>query len=135
MISSGGSPCPVCERTRGLCYDCRGDLKRQIERRMEREGITHFILPARKSSQEATEGTEGDRSKGKGLWRRVCRRVECWMGLHHWTCAAQLGIPATKEQLAGGVAGFYDYARMFCEDCGVGAKPVSDAARARRGRE
>lgn len=37
---------------------------------------------------------------------------------HDWTCAAAEGIPATPEQLASGIEGFYDYAKMYCKRCG-----------------
>ena len=37
---------------------------------------------------------------------------------HDWTCDAAEGIPATPEQLATGIEGFYDYAKMYCKRCG-----------------
>lgn len=37
---------------------------------------------------------------------------------HDWTCAAAEGIPATPEQLANGIDGFYSYAKMYCKRCG-----------------
>lgn len=37
---------------------------------------------------------------------------------HKWTCAAEQNLPPTKEQLAGGVNGFMDYAKMYCTRCG-----------------
>ena len=37
---------------------------------------------------------------------------------HDWTCAAAEGVQATPEQLANGVDGFYDYAKMYCKRCG-----------------
>jgi len=37
---------------------------------------------------------------------------------HDWTCAAAEGIPATPEQLTNGIEGFYDYAKMYCKQCG-----------------
>jgi len=36
---------------------------------------------------------------------------------HNWTCAADEGKPATAAQLAAGLAGFKDYATMYCKDC------------------
>lgn len=39
-------------------------------------------------------------------------------GNHEWTCAAAEGIPATREQIHGGLLGFYDYAKMYCKRCG-----------------
>jgi hypothetical protein len=41
----------------------------------------------------------------------------CWLS-HDWTCADMEGIPATKEQLEGGVDGFVDYAKLYCRRCG-----------------
>lgn len=38
--------------------------------------------------------------------------------MHNWTCATEQGIPATTEQLKGGAAGFWDYSKMYCKDCG-----------------
>jgi len=40
------------------------------------------------------------------------------LGLHNWTCAADEGILATQEQLNSGLDGFWDYAKMYCKDCG-----------------
>jgi len=37
---------------------------------------------------------------------------------HNWTCAAQEGIKPSEEQLQNGVDGFFDYAKMYCKDCG-----------------
>ena len=48
----------------------------------------------------------------KVIW--VCR---IW-GMHTWTCAAEQGKPPTPEQVAGGIKGFWDYARMYCARCG-----------------
>lgn len=42
---------------------------------------------------------------------------------HDWTCNANEGIPATAEQLQAGVAGFFDYARMWCRRCGKVYQP------------
>ena len=43
----------------------------------------------------------------------------CWIWKDHdWTSACQKGIPPTTEQLKGGVEGFYDYAKMYCDRCG-----------------
>lgn len=114
----------TCERDRELCRDCRDYLKERIGRQLALEGpdfiqrengVTHFVMKARTERKEPPKGGTPARP---GFWRTLCRRIECWMGLHHWTCAAALGIPPTKEQLNGGVTGFWDYARMFCEDCG-----------------
>lgn len=37
---------------------------------------------------------------------------------HDWTCAAEQNIPPTAKQLADGVDGFFDYAKMYCRRCG-----------------
>lgn len=37
---------------------------------------------------------------------------------HDWTCAAEQGIAPTKKQVADGVYGFFDYAKMYCRRCG-----------------
>jgi hypothetical protein len=39
------------------------------------------------------------------------------MDSHEWTSNAQQGIPPTPEQLKS-VAGFWDYATMYCKRCG-----------------
>lgn len=41
----------------------------------------------------------------------------CLIGDHDWTCAAEQGIPPTKEQAEGGLAGFYSYATGYCKRC------------------
>lgn len=47
----------------------------------------------------------------------------CWFWQNHdWTCAAEQGIEPTPKQLADGVAGFYDYATMYCKRCGTVSK-------------
>ena len=43
--------------------------------------------------------------------------LTCWSLGHDWTCAAEQNIPPTKKQLEGGVAGFHDYATMYCKRC------------------
>ena len=42
---------------------------------------------------------------------------------HDWTCAHDEGIPATEAQLAAGVDGFMDYAKMYCKRCKHVYKP------------
>ena len=42
--------------------------------------------------------------------------------LHKWTCDAEKGIPPTKEQLENNITGFYDYAKMYCDRCGIESK-------------
>jgi len=36
---------------------------------------------------------------------------------HKWTCANEEGIEPTDKQVAAGLAGFYDYAKMYCDRC------------------
>jgi len=46
--------------------------------------------------------------------------VQCKLfGLHDWTCAREQGIPATQDQISGGVQGFTNYAKLYCKDCGT----------------
>lgn len=55
-----------------------------------------------------------------GVWRFVVKVFMCKiMQSHDWTSAAQEGVPPTPEQLAGGVVGFWDYAKMYCKRCDV----------------
>ena len=56
---------------------------------------------------------------------RASRIVRAWrwfrcrvMGDHAWTCHASLGIPPTAKQLRDGLAGWNDYATMYCKHCG-----------------
>lgn len=39
------------------------------------------------------------------------------LGGHDYTCALDEGIKATPEQLES-VDGFFDYAKMYCKNCG-----------------
>jgi len=49
----------------------------------------------------------------------MLKKIKCKLfGMHNWTCAAEEGINPTKEQLEYGTAGFWDYAKMYCKDCG-----------------
>lgn len=48
----------------------------------------------------------------------LLKRLLCLFIGHEWTSAAQEGIKPTKEQLTAGVAGFDDYATMYCKRCG-----------------
>ena len=50
------------------------------------------------------------------------KKIKCFFGMHDWTCAAEEGIKATPEQIANGVDGFFDYAKMFCKNCGTVAE-------------
>ena len=37
---------------------------------------------------------------------------------HAWTSANERGIKPTQQQLDAGLAGFKDYAKMYCDRCG-----------------
>jgi len=41
------------------------------------------------------------------------------MGSHNWTSRAQEGEKPSLIQMNAGVDGFFDYAKMYCKDCGV----------------
>ena len=57
---------------------------------------------------------------------------QCYLWKNHdWTCNAMESIPATPEQLAGGLDGFYDYAKMYCKRCKTVSK-LSDRSKRRR---
>ena len=68
--------------------------------------------------------TETDKSKPKnraacGHLERIVKSFVCFFtGGHSWTSKAMEGIPPTSEQIDNGVAGFYDYAEMYCGKCG-----------------
>jgi hypothetical protein len=49
---------------------------------------------------------------------RFLNWLRCFLGHHDWTCAAAEGVKPTPAQLAGGMAGFKDYATMYCKRCG-----------------
>ena len=51
--------------------------------------------------------------------KKFFRKLLCLIGDHDWTCKAEQGIPPTQQQLDGGVAGFYDYAAVYCKHCGT----------------
>ncbi len=40
------------------------------------------------------------------------------VGDHDWTSAVNEGFKPTPKQLNDGVAGFNDYAKMYCSRCG-----------------
>lgn len=44
------------------------------------------------------------------------------LGGHRWTSLALKGIPPTLEQLRNIPEGFSDYAKMFCDRCGIASK-------------
>ena len=49
---------------------------------------------------------------------KILTRLRCFLFAHDWTCAALQGIKPTQAQLHGGMAGFDDYATMYCARCG-----------------
>jgi len=49
---------------------------------------------------------------------KTLKQFFCGLWGHLWTCNAEEGIPATKEQLNNGVKGFDEYAAMYCKRCG-----------------
>ena len=52
--------------------------------------------------------------------KRLVMSVFCLVsGGHAWTSKAMEGLPPTPEQVGSGIAGFYDYAEMYCGKCGV----------------
>jgi len=51
--------------------------------------------------------------------KRILNKIHCAIGIHDWTCAADQGIKATRQQLDNGIDGFYDYAKMYCKNCKV----------------
>ncbi len=38
--------------------------------------------------------------------------------LHNWTCASEQGKEPNYAQIRS-VVGFWDYAKMYCKDCGL----------------
>ena len=37
---------------------------------------------------------------------------------HDWTCKAEQGIDPSEAEVKAGVAGFWNYATMYCKRCG-----------------
>lgn len=37
---------------------------------------------------------------------------------HTWTSAPEEGIQPTQAQLSNGAVGFFEYAKLYCKDCG-----------------
>ena len=63
--------------------------------------------------------------KPPSFWRRLALRLKyvwcktvCAVNGHDLTCAATEGQDPTPEQLARGVAGFFEYAKLYCKRCG-----------------
>lgn len=52
---------------------------------------------------------------------RIFKLFICWFSGHKWTCNAEKGIPPTQEQIHR-ADGFFDYAKMYCDRCGVESK-------------
>ena len=50
--------------------------------------------------------------------KKLLGRLSCLAGHHRWTCAAAEGVKPTQAQLDTDIAGFYDYATMYCARCG-----------------
>lgn len=50
-------------------------------------------------------------------------KLRCWLGRHDWTCKAEQGIPPSKDELEGGLDGFWRYAAMYCKRCGKVYRP------------
>ena len=60
-------------------------------------------------------------------WKRYTKKIVDWLkklwwcyiwNHHDWTSAALQGIPPTPAQLSGDLmAGFCDYAKMYCARC------------------
>lgn len=59
--------------------------------------------------------------------KKILQWFACKLGSHDWTCAAGENIPPTKEQLEGGIEGFYDYATMYCRHCRVESRLSMEA--------
>lgn len=49
--------------------------------------------------------------------KKLIRVLLCLIGDHEWTCAAAQGIKPTAEQVKAGIAGFHEYATMYCKHC------------------
>lgn len=56
--------------------------------------------------------------------KKIFQWISCHvMNYHEWTCKASEGIKPTEKQLAAGMtseqvlAGFKDYAKMYCKNC------------------
>lgn len=57
---------------------------------------------------------------------RNLQRMRCFFIGHDYTCAKEKGINPTKEQLAKGVEGFFDYAKLLCKNCDYESKHPSE---------
>lgn len=53
---------------------------------------------------------------------KLKKTLNCWLGAHQWTCAAEQHIKPTPEQLENGTSGFLDYAAVYCKNCGKMSK-------------
>jgi len=53
------------------------------------------------------------------MLKKISAFIDCKiLGIHNYTSAAAEGIPPTEAQLNSGTDGFFDYAAMYCKDCG-----------------
>ena len=48
---------------------------------------------------------------------KFLRRLRCWFIGHNIYTMEEKGIAPTKEQLANGVEGFFDYTKLLCKKC------------------
>lgn len=46
------------------------------------------------------------------------QRFLCLIGDHEWTSKVAQGIKPTEAELEAGIAGFAEYAKMYCGACG-----------------
>lgn len=57
------------------------------------------------------------------MFKKFSRWFSCRIiGAHEWTCHVEEGIRMTKEQVAAGEKGYWEYARMYCKHCGKMSK-------------
>jgi hypothetical protein len=54
--------------------------------------------------------------------KKIKRLISCKLfKYHNWTSNYNEDIPPTEDQL-GSIKGFWDYAKMYCKDCGAESK-------------
>jgi hypothetical protein len=54
---------------------------------------------------------------------KILKWIGCHVfGAHDWTCNASKEIPPTEDQLKRGIAGFWEFAQMYCDNCGKKSK-------------
>ena len=49
--------------------------------------------------------------------KRLWNHIKCLLGDHDWTCKAAQGIKPQDHELNNGLAGFWEYATMYCSRC------------------